>query len=46
MAGLNIGDVFMRVLADMAGFEADVTKEAQKAGDKAGARWASACARA
>ncbi len=37
MAGLNIGDVFMRVLADMTGFEADVTKQATKAGDKAGA---------
>jgi hypothetical protein len=37
MAGLNIGDVFMRVLADMTGFEADVTKAAGKAGDKAGA---------
>ncbi len=36
MAGLNIGDVFMRVLADMTGFEADVTKAATKAGDKAG----------
>jgi len=37
MAGLNIGDVFMRVLADMTGFEADVTSKAAKAGDKAGA---------
>jgi hypothetical protein len=32
----NIGDVMLRVLADMAGFEAEVTKGAQKAGDKAG----------
>jgi hypothetical protein len=37
MAGLNIGDVMMRVLADMDGFEADVTKKATAAGDKAGA---------
>lgn len=36
MAGLNIGDVFMRVVADMSGFEADVTKQAGAAGDKAG----------
>src|SRR5689334_2105581 len=31
----NIGDVFLRVLAEMTGFEAEVTKGAQKAGDKA-----------
>ncbi len=36
MGGLNIGDVFMRVLADMTGFETDVTKQASLAGDKAG----------
>jgi TP901 family phage tail tape measure protein len=34
--GLNIGDVLMRVIADMTGFEADVTKGAARAGDKAG----------
>src|SRR6186997_2759853 len=36
MAGLNIGDVFMKVLADMSGFSADVQKQAAKAGDQAG----------
>jgi hypothetical protein len=36
MAGPNIGDVMLRVLADMAGFETEVVKEAQKTGDKAG----------
>lgn len=36
MAGLNIGDVLMRVLADMSGFEADVTKKATAAGEGAG----------
>lgn len=34
--GANIGDVFLRVLADMAGFEADVTTKAGAAADKAG----------
>src|SRR6185503_13427608 len=34
--GANIGDVFLRVLADMAGFEADVSKKATGAGAKAG----------
>src|SRR6185503_12604265 len=36
--GANIGDVFLRVLADMAGFEADVSKKAAGAADKAGAK--------
>lgn len=33
---MNIGDVFLRVLADDKGFEANVVKSAEKAGDKAG----------
>ena len=33
---MNIGDLFMRVLADMAGFESDVQRDAQRAGDRAG----------
>lgn len=33
----NIGDLLLRVLADMAGFETDVITGAEKAGDKAGA---------
>lgn len=32
----SIGDVFLRVLADMRGFEADIVKTAGKSGDKAG----------
>jgi hypothetical protein len=33
----NIGDLMMRVVADMKGFSTTVTKEAEKTGDKAGA---------
>jgi len=33
---VNIGDVFLRVLAEMAGFETEVQRKAQAAGDRAG----------
>lgn len=33
---MKIGDLFLRVLADDAGFQADLVKEAEKAGDAAG----------
>lgn len=34
---MNIGDIFLRVLADAAGFQADLVKKAESAGDAAGA---------
>lgn len=36
MAGGNIGDLLLRALVDMTGFEAELVKGAEKAGDKAG----------